>query len=96
VATYEYRCSTHGVLEVRQPIGTAAPQWPCPVCHEDAGRVFSPPLLSFAPSELMAVIDRTERTSDEPDVVSPVPAAGARRRTRMAPPNPALQRLPRP
>jgi hypothetical protein len=53
-------------------------------------------LLSFAPSELMAVIDRTERTSDEPDVVSSIPAAGARRRTRMAPPNPALQRLPRP
>ena len=96
MAKYEYRCETHGIVEVSLPIGTARPQWPCPECHEDAVRVFSAPLLSLAPRELVRLIDRTEKTRDEPEVVSSVPSAGARRRTPMAPPNPALRRLPRP
>jgi putative FmdB family regulatory protein len=64
VATYEYRCETHGVVNVSQPIGTAQPKSPCPVCHQDATRVFSVPMLSFAPRDVMAAIDRAERTSD--------------------------------
>jgi hypothetical protein len=44
----------------------------------------------------MAAIDNAERTSESPDVVTSIPSAGARRRTPMAPANPALQRLPRP
>jgi ABC-type ATPase with predicted acetyltransferase domain len=96
VATFEYRCDAHGVIGVRLPIGTAKPSWPCPVCDQDAIRVFTAPMLSFAPAERVAIIDRAERSRYEPEVVSTIPATGARRRTPMAPANPALQRLPRP
>lgn len=96
MTTFEYRCGAHGLFEVGQRVGAAQPQWPCPVCHQDSTRVFTAPMLSLASRALMAVIDSAERTRDDPAVVCAVPAAGARRRQRMAPPNPALQRLPRP
>jgi hypothetical protein len=44
----------------------------------------------------MAVIDHTEKSRDEPEVVTTVPRRPLSQRTPMAPTNPALQRLPRP
>jgi putative FmdB family regulatory protein len=96
MATYLYRCTTHGETEVVRPIGSAPPTWPCPECQADCARVFVPPMLSLAPSRVMAAIHRTERSADAPEVVTTLPTQGARRRTPMAPPNPAYQRLPRP
>jgi hypothetical protein len=93
---YLYRCTTHGETEVSRPIGSAPTTWSCPVCHGECARVFLPPLLSLAPSRVVAAIDRSERSADAPEVVSSLPTHGARRRTPMAPPNPAYQRLPRP
>jgi hypothetical protein len=57
--------------------------------------VFTAPLLSLAPRALVRAIDRTERTRDEPDVVSSLPPAPSRRVAPVAQ-NPALARLPRP
>ena len=96
MAIYLYRCTTHGETEVCRPIGSAPPTWTCPVCHGECARVFLPPLLSLAPSRVVAAIDRAERSADTPEVVSSLPTQGVRRRTPMAPPNPAYQRLPRP
>ncbi|MGH3799948.1 MAG: FmdB family zinc ribbon protein [Pseudonocardiaceae bacterium] len=97
MATYQYTCAQDGVFDVSRPMGTAGPRSPCPVCHREAARVFSAPLLALAPRALVAAIDRTERTRDEPDVVSALPPRhSSRPRRRAAAPNPALQRLPRP
>jgi putative FmdB family regulatory protein len=96
MATYQYRCVQHGDFDVSRPIGTAAPKSQCPVCDTEAARVFRAPMLSFAPRALVAEIDRTEKTSDEPEVVSALPPRAGRRRNPIATQNPAWQRLPRP
>ena len=96
MARYEYYCDWHGRLEVSWPIGQAADTSPCPVCNEQAVRVFSVPMVSVAPRAVMAAIDRTEKSRDEPEVVSSLPRRDPHKRTPMAPTNPALRRLPRP
>ncbi|NMI01310.1 zinc ribbon domain-containing protein [Pseudonocardia acidicola] len=96
MATYRYRCAQDGVVDVRRPIGTAPATWPCPRCAEDMPRVFTAPMLSFAPRAQINAIDRAEATAGEPSVVTALPPRPASRRTPMAPPDPALRRLPRP
>ena len=95
MATYQYRCSGDGDFEVRRPIGTAAEPVSCPVCGGDAVRVYTPPMLSTASRATVAAIDRAEKSRDQPDVVTSLPARSARRRP-AALGNPALQKLPRP
>jgi hypothetical protein len=96
VATFQYRCPQDGDFEVIRPVGTATAQVACARCGRDAVRVFTAPLLSLAPRSLMAAIDSTEKTRDEPDVVSALPPRAVGTRTPMASRSPALQRLPRP
>ncbi len=94
MAVYVYRCTEHGTTEESWPIGTAAAAVPCPVCGSSAARIYTAPRLSLGSSTRRALIDRTERTRDEPDVVSAPPArSGGGADTRR---NPALRRLPRP
>lgn len=95
MATYQYRCVQDGVFDVSRPIGTAARTSACPTCNDEAVRVFRAPMLSLAPRALVAAIDRTEKSSDEPEVVSSVPPRAGRMRKPVAH-NPAWQRLPRP
>ena len=95
MAKYHYRCLQDGGFEVSRPIGTAAPTSACPVCQDEAARIYGAPMLSLAPRALMAAIDRTEKSSDQPEVVHSLPARTGRKRTPVAR-NPALQRLPRP
>ncbi|WP_214367092.1 zinc ribbon domain-containing protein [Pseudonocardia sp. H11422] len=96
MATYQYRCARDGIIEVGHPIGTAPATAVCPTCAADLPRAFTALMLGFASRPLMAAIDRAEATSCEPAVVSAPPPRPAHRRTPMAPPNPALRRLPRP
>ncbi len=96
MAIYEYRCEQHGAFEVMRAIGTAPASIACPVCEHEARRVFSKPMITSTPSELTAAIDHAERTRDEPDLVTSLPPAGARRRTPVLPLTPTLRRLPRP
>jgi hypothetical protein len=61
-----------------------------------SARVFTAPRLSLGPPTRRALIERTERTSERPDVVAaPPPARDTRRRADVTR-NPALSRLPRP
>ncbi|WP_091935617.1 zinc ribbon domain-containing protein [Blastococcus sp. DSM 46786] len=92
MAVYQYRCVDHGLLEVARPIGTAADREPCPDCASFAPRVFTTPQLSFGSAANRALLDRTERTADEPAVVSAVPSW---RTPPQVATNPALARLPR-
>jgi putative FmdB family regulatory protein len=97
MATYEYRCERHGVFDVMHPLGTAPPSVACTVCGSDAPRIVSAPMvMSGRRSAWSGAIERAERSRYEPEVVGSVPTAGARRRIRMAPPNPAFRSLPRP
>jgi putative FmdB family regulatory protein len=94
MAVYVYRCAEHGTTEESRPIGTAVAAVPCPTCGSSALRLYTAPRLSLGSSTRRALIDRTERTRDEPDVVSaPPPRSGGRADVRR---NPALRRLPRP
>ncbi|WP_456598684.1 FmdB family zinc ribbon protein [Blastococcus sp. SYSU DS0616] len=94
MASYVYRCDDHGLTERSLPIGTAEPTTCCPTCGSAAVRVFTPPRLSFGDPTRRALIDRTERTRDEPEVVSSPGPRPARRSPVAA--NPALRHLPRP
>ncbi|MCF6509955.1 zinc ribbon domain-containing protein [Blastococcus sp. MG754426] len=94
MALYVYRCEDHGLSERALPMGTAGRTAPCDDCGSPAVRVFTAPRLSLGDATRRALIDRTERTRDEPQVVSSPPARPARAPAAAA--NPALRRLPRP
>jgi putative FmdB family regulatory protein len=96
VAIYEYRCERDGTFEVSRPIGTAPASIACPRCADEAARVFSSPMVSFAPRALVAALDHEEKTRHEPDVVTSLPRAPAHQRTPVAPLTPTLAKLPRP
>lgn len=97
MAIYEYRCDQHGVFEVDRPLGSAPESVACSACGCQARRVFSVPnVRRGSRSAWAAAVDNAERSRYEPDVVTSLPATGARRRTPVLPLTPALQRLPRP
>jgi len=96
MATYQYRCDQHGLVETARPIGTAPRELTCPTCGHLARRVFSTPLLALADRRAMSLIDRTVKSSDEPDVVTSLPPHRHPRGAPRAPASPALHRLPRP
>jgi putative FmdB family regulatory protein len=95
MAIYTYRCADDGCVDVRMPIGTAPETITCPSCGGPTARVFTAPMLGLADRRRMAVIDHAESTRYEPQVVS-APTGARRKRTPMAPPNPAFRGLPRP
>lgn len=94
--TYEYACDDHGAIEIVAAMGDAPEKVDCVDCGEPARRVFSSPRLSSADPKRMALIDSTKATGDKPDVVTSIPTQGRRRKQKMAPPDPRLQKLPRP
>ncbi len=94
MTTYQYRCPEHGPTDVQLPFGAATPTRDCPSCGAAMARVFSAPMLGLGSRAAIAALDRTRASADAPAVVSSPPPAA--RRTRTAPPNPKLSRLPRP
>jgi len=98
MARYSYTCADHGPAEVTLPIGTAPQHLDCVQCGQPAKRVYSSPMLSAVDQKRMNLIDSTHQTSDRPEVVTSIPRGGRikSRPTRMAPPDPRLQKLPRP
>jgi hypothetical protein len=77
-------------------MGTATAAIPCPTCGAVAARVFTAPRLSLGSPVRRALLERAERTREQPDVVSaPPPRPGPGRRADVSR-NPALRRLPRP
>jgi putative FmdB family regulatory protein len=98
VALYEYRCDKDGLFEVTRRLGTAPESVPCSVCGNEARRVFSAPMLRCGSRPaLFAAIEHAQKSRYEPEVVTSVPSAGARRRTPVVLPlTPTLAGLPRP
>ncbi|MBL8526850.1 MAG: zinc ribbon domain-containing protein [Burkholderiales bacterium] len=97
MAIYEYQCDQDGVFEVHLPMGTAPQSVNCTECGGPARRVISIPMVRRGTrTAVFGAIDHAERSRFEPEVVTSLPASGARRRTPMAPLTPTLARLPRP
>lgn len=96
MAIYEYRCEQDGAFEVVRPIGTAPASVACPECASESDRVFTNPMVSFAPRALIAALDHEQKTRYEPDVVTSLPRSGARNPTPVLQMTPTLARLPRP
>lgn len=97
VAIYEFLCEQHGVFELHRPIGSAPQDQACPECGAPSRRIVSAPMvIGSSRSAWSGAIERAARSAHEPEVVSSVPPAGARRRIRTAPLTPQLARLPRP
>lgn len=92
MARYLFRCRQHGVFEVVHPIGTAPARGVCPECSGAAARVFTAPQLAFGSRSRSALIERTERSAERPEVVSAPPPRPPRP---ALPGNPAWARLPR-
>src|SRR5215467_8572052 len=94
---YEYRCDQHGVFEIIRPLSMARESATCLVCGSEARRVFSVPMVrTGSRTALLAAMDHSEKSRDEPEVVTSVPSTGTRRRTPVHPLTPTLRRLPRP
>ena len=91
---YEYRCRECGDFEVLLGMGAATRESDCPGCGSAARRLMSAPGLSRAGTPAARLIERTERTAAEPDVVT-APPPDSRRGPRTTG-NPLHRRLPRP
>lgn len=97
MAIYDFLCERHGAFEAHLPIGQAPAAQACPDCGAPARRIVSAPMvIGSRRSGWSAAIERAERSRHEPEVVSSLPPAGARRRICTAPMTPQLARLPRP
>jgi len=96
MAIYEYRCEVDGPFDVTLPIGSAPSSIACPACAGEAGRVYTNPMVSFAPRPLVAALEHEEKTRYSPDIVTQLPATGHKKRQPMAPLTPQLMKLPRP
>ena len=94
MAIYEYRCEVDGPFDVNLPIGTEPSSIACPACAGEAGRVFTNPMVSFAPRPLVAALEHEEKTRERPDIVTQLPPS--HKRTPMARLTPQLAKLPRP
>lgn len=96
---YAYRCAaaTGAVcpeFEVSLPMGSAPGSVPCPACGNPSPRRFTAPNLSRASSSAYRLIEGTQRSAAEPDVVRS-PVSGPRT-GRSGTSNPLHRKLPRP
>jgi hypothetical protein len=69
MAGYQYRCSTHGLVEARFPIGTAPSSLDCKSCRAPAARVFSSPALTTQNAAGAKALQMHEKSQTSPGVV---------------------------
>lgn len=72
MVAYEYGCIEHGQTEFHASMGTAPASIPCPQCGGPSRRIFTAPRFGVQ-SKATPVIERAERSSEQPDVVTSIP-----------------------
>jgi putative FmdB family regulatory protein len=93
VVIYEYRCRSCGRFEVAQPMGAAPGSCPCVQCGEPSPRAYSAPHTNRTSAPLAAALTRAEKSRDEPEIVTELPARRGKPRPRID--DPRLKQLPR-
>ncbi|MBP3035164.1 zinc ribbon domain-containing protein [Arthrobacter sp. zg-ZUI100] len=92
---YAYHCPECSDFEFSCPMGSAPGSLPCPACGAPSPRRFTAPNLSRTSSSAYQLIERTQRSAAEPDVVRS-PAPGPRTGGQNITTNPLHRKLPRP
>ncbi|MDR2565316.1 MAG: hypothetical protein LBC97_04520 [Bifidobacteriaceae bacterium] len=96
MVSYTYRCSTCGKFDRFAPMGAGGTNTSCPTCAKSARRVFTAPRIGRSSTDpRMKLIEATERTACEPQVVDSLPPAGRRSRQPVTH-DPRHAKLPRP
>ena len=93
---YEYRCPACSIFEVISPMGAASDLQSCPTCGHLARRKMSVPNLSKTGSAAFQLIDSSERSASEPQVVSGALPGNPKRPRQPFTSNPLHSKLPRP
>jgi putative FmdB family regulatory protein len=96
VALYEFACPGCRTIEAYFPMGSAPESIACPECGGRAARVFSAPYLSISRRAAFKLIDSTERSAHEPQVVTGALPQTTRERTVTTTSHPLHRKLPRP
>jgi putative FmdB family regulatory protein len=96
VALYEFACPGCRPIEAFFPMGSAPESIDCPECGGRAPRVFSAPYLSVAGRAAFKLIDSTQRSALEPQVIDgALPQTMSERAPKMTS-HPLHRKLPRP
>ena len=67
---YAFRCEACGAFDVMRPRAEASAPAQCPICGDEARRVYSPPGLALLGAPLRRALDTEEKSAHEPDVVT--------------------------
>ncbi|MCG7426241.1 zinc ribbon domain-containing protein [Helcobacillus sp. ACRRO] len=92
---YEFSCDGGHLTEKLLPISSETRSIACPACDGEATRRISAPAVSTADPTRMKLMDSTQATAHQPQVVSSVPSGLSQRSTPVTR-NPQHQKLPRP
>lgn len=96
MAIYQFRCDEHGGIELEAAMGTAPPTLSCPGCDRQARRVFSAPMLGRTPRAVATAFEGSQRSADQPDVVTSLPSSADPAHQQRCTHDPKHQRLPKP
>lgn len=91
---YEFRCPDGDRFEAPFPMSEAPSHTDC-ACGKQARRLIGSPRLSRAGTSAYRLIESTERSAHEPEVVTSIPGRGRKSPVRYTS-NPLHQKLPRP
>lgn len=92
---YEFRCPEGHGFDASFAMAKRPDELVCPTCGQSSQRRISSPQLSIAGSAAFKLMDSTQRSAHEPDVVSTT-HPGARSPGTQFTSNPLHRKLPRP
>ena len=96
MALYEFACPGCPPIEAYFPMGSAPESIDCPECGGRASRVFSAPYLSVSGRAAFKLIDSTQRSAHEPQVVTGALPQTTWKCTATITSDPLHRKLPRP
>ena len=96
MALYRFACPGCRPIEAYFPMGRAPESIDCPECGGRAPRVFSAPYLSVSGRAAFKLIDSTQRSAHEPQVIDGALPQTTRKHAPTITSHPLHRKLPRP